>query len=117
MRLRLHRRIIAQHARPTWDPEYVLRTGAGTSVTRSPRLTLPAILGARTCAVFQHNRYVVTFFLLLGLAVMGLSIAHVPYVSCTGNGRKPPKRTVPPITDLRSGITDSYPFQPRPVTS
>ena len=74
MRLRLHRRIIAQHARPTWDPEYVLRISAGISVTRSHRLPLLAILGARTCAVFQHNRYVVTFFLLLGLAVMGLSI-------------------------------------------
>ncbi|KAF5341641.1 hypothetical protein D9611_002080 [Ephemerocybe angulata] len=69
------------------------------------RLGILAILGARTCAMFQHNKYMVAFFSLLGLAVMGLAIAHVPYVSCTGNGRKPPK---PSPGDVLSIMTVIY---------
>lgn len=76
-----------------------------SSLSMLGRIGILTILGARTCAVFQHNRYVVAFFLVLGLSVMGLSVAHVPYVSCSGNGRKPPK---PSPGDILSIMTVVY---------
>lgn len=77
MRFCVHHRVVAQHARAYWDPEYVSGASSLCSADGLPcalSSTYLAILGARTCAVFQHNRFVVAFFLLLGLAVMGLSI-------------------------------------------
>ncbi|TEB33537.1 hypothetical protein FA13DRAFT_1789954 [Coprinellus micaceus] len=75
---------------PRCDYAYIV----ASSLSMLGRVGILTILGARTCAVFQHNRFVVAFFLLLGLSLILALKAHVPYVSCTGKGRKPPKRTV-----------------------
>lgn len=49
------------------------------------RLGIVTILGVRTCAVFRYNRALVTVFAVMGAFVIGLAIAHVPNVSCTGH--------------------------------
>lgn len=48
------------------------------------RIGILAILGVRTCALYQYNRFIVGLFGLLGTLVAVAAILHVPNVSCTG---------------------------------
>jgi len=48
------------------------------------RIGVLSILATRTCALFRYNKALIALFTILGLGIVSLSVAHVPYVSCTG---------------------------------
>ncbi|KAF6755344.1 hypothetical protein DFP72DRAFT_339051 [Ephemerocybe angulata] len=83
------------------DSAYII----AASLSLLGRIGILSILGARTCAIFHHNRIMVAFFSLLGLAVMILAVLHIPYVSCNGTKLKPENRT---SVDLLSVLTVVY---------
>lgn len=82
------------------DTAYIISASFGVL----GRIGILAIIGTRTCAIYQYNRPVVILFALMGTFVAAAAVAHVPTVSCTGAiVARNPKARIP--TDLLSSST------------
>ncbi|KIM35944.1 hypothetical protein M413DRAFT_449480 [Hebeloma cylindrosporum] len=66
------------------------------------RIGIVTVWGSRTYAIFNRSKIILALFGSLGLAVIGLAILHVPYVSCTGR-----KGSIP-VPNLLSISTVAY---------
>ncbi|KAF9458582.1 hypothetical protein BDZ94DRAFT_1270269 [Collybia nuda] len=53
------------------------------------RISIVVIWTARTYALFNRSKIILSFFTILGSSIIILSIVHVPFITCTSNSTMP----------------------------